>query len=75
MGGKGCCHIVGAGACGRLGAGGTQPEAEGRIILCRPTMLPPIVFVLVPFGLYDGPGLRHNTLVWVLLTSLPCVLQ
>jgi hypothetical protein len=37
-------------------AGGMRLEAEGKIVLCRPAVLSPIVFVLVPFGLCDGPG-------------------
>jgi hypothetical protein len=63
MGGRGYCHIVGAGARGGCMAGGTRPEAEGRIVLCRPAMLPPIVFNLVAFRMCDGPGLWHDMLV------------
>jgi hypothetical protein len=54
MGDVGCCHIIGVGAHG--GRGGMRPEAQGRIVLCRPAVLPPIVFVLIAFGLCNGPG-------------------
>jgi hypothetical protein len=74
-GGGGRSHIIGIGAHGGHGAGGTRPEAEGRIILCRPTMLPPIVFDLVASGLCNGSELRHDMLVWMMSTSLPCVWQ
>jgi hypothetical protein len=56
MEGRGCYHIIGVGAHGGCGAGGTQLEVEGRIVLSRPAVLPIIVFVLIAFGLCDGPG-------------------
>jgi hypothetical protein len=75
MGGGCCCPIAVTGERCCRGGGGECPAVEGRIILWRPAVKPPIVFALVVDGLCNGPGWRHVLLVWVLWMSQPWVLQ
>ncbi len=75
MGGGGYCHVAVVGAHCCHGRGGACPEMEGRIVLWRPAIEPPIVFVLIADGLCNGPGFWHVKLVWVLWMSPPWVWQ
>jgi hypothetical protein len=73
----GCCHAAGKG--GRCidarATGGARPEAEGRMVLCIPTIDPPMVLVRVAWGLCIGPGLAYVALVWLSSRSPLCVWQ
>jgi hypothetical protein len=56
MRGGDCCHVAVVGAPCCHGGGGACPATEGRIVLWRPTVEPPIVFVVIADGLCNGPG-------------------
>jgi hypothetical protein len=82
-----CCHAmcyVGVICCimgGPTGeriwrvGGGSRPNIDGRIVLWRPPVEPPIMFCLVACRLWAVPGLRQLMLVCPSSTSPPCVWQ